>query len=524
MRCPSGPGQGGASRPGKFAAEFDAVHQAPGVIFAHTVGILPESLRADRPGTSQPALAAQTRSLGACAIMEPVRTIMRRRARSTCGLALAFVLGVAVTSATGAVLRSQQGPVPQVQVRDPQDRAFRPVLLPGGGRGRADSHPAWPSGGTRGCRGSSTTSCAGGRSSSCTPSSSHFRQTNAVDGTDWRRHGRRHRGDQAARSCCRCPARSPRPTTCSATNWSTRSSSTSPAPIRASRWPQAPGHPRVPAVVRRRHGRVPHARRRSTRRPPCGCATRRCARTLPHIKDLDDPKYFPYRWGHAFWAYIGARYGDRTVASLLRSAANPRIRPGRAWRASSAPIRTRSPPIGTRRSAVDRRGGRRRRVAARAAMPRLVISSDSGRRALQRRPAREPGRKRDRVLLRTRPLLHRPLHGRRRVGQDSAQALVVGHRPALRQPRVPEFCRRLESRRRGRSRSPRFAGRRRSSRLLDAQSGSVRRETAAAGTGRRAESVVLAGRHSRSCSAATAAACMDLYRIVRSTTGARWNS
>ncbi len=46
---------------------------------------------------------------------------------------------------------------------------------------------------------------------------------------------------------------------------------------------------------------------------------------LPHIKDLDDPKYFPYRWGHAFWAFIGARYGDRAVASLLRSAANPRV-------------------------------------------------------------------------------------------------------------------------------------------------------------------------------------------------------
>jgi hypothetical protein len=45
---------------------------------------------------------------------------------------------------------------------------------------------------------------------------------------------------------------------------------------------------------------------------------------LPHIRDLDDPRYFPYRWGHAFWAFIGAKYGDRTVASLLRSAANPR--------------------------------------------------------------------------------------------------------------------------------------------------------------------------------------------------------
>ena len=46
---------------------------------------------------------------------------------------------------------------------------------------------------------------------------------------------------------------------------------------------------------------------------------------LPHVKDLDDPKLFPYRWGHALWAYIGATYGDRAVVSLLRSAANPRF-------------------------------------------------------------------------------------------------------------------------------------------------------------------------------------------------------
>jgi Tol biopolymer transport system component len=46
---------------------------------------------------------------------------------------------------------------------------------------------------------------------------------------------------------------------------------------------------------------------------------------LPSIKDLDDPKYFPYRWGQAFWAYIGGKYGDHMVASLVRSAANPRF-------------------------------------------------------------------------------------------------------------------------------------------------------------------------------------------------------
>ncbi len=46
---------------------------------------------------------------------------------------------------------------------------------------------------------------------------------------------------------------------------------------------------------------------------------------LPSIKDLDKPEYFPYRWGHAFWAFVGAKYGDRAVASLVRSAANPRF-------------------------------------------------------------------------------------------------------------------------------------------------------------------------------------------------------
>jgi len=45
---------------------------------------------------------------------------------------------------------------------------------------------------------------------------------------------------------------------------------------------------------------------------------------LPRIQDLEDPKYFPYRWGHAFWAFIGGKYGDRTVASMVRSGANPR--------------------------------------------------------------------------------------------------------------------------------------------------------------------------------------------------------
>jgi hypothetical protein len=39
---------------------------------------------------------------------------------------------------------------------------------------------------------------------------------------------------------------------------------------------------------------------------------------LPKIKDLDDPKYFPYRYGQAVWAFIGGKYGDKVVGDMLR--------------------------------------------------------------------------------------------------------------------------------------------------------------------------------------------------------------
>jgi Tol biopolymer transport system component len=39
--------------------------------------------------------------------------------------------------------------------------------------------------------------------------------------------------------------------------------------------------------------------------------------TLPEIKDLDHPKYFPYRWGQAVWAYVGGRWGDQVIADML---------------------------------------------------------------------------------------------------------------------------------------------------------------------------------------------------------------
>lgn len=40
--------------------------------------------------------------------------------------------------------------------------------------------------------------------------------------------------------------------------------------------------------------------------------------TLPTIQDLSrDPRLFPYRWGHALWAYVGGRWGDLAVGRLF---------------------------------------------------------------------------------------------------------------------------------------------------------------------------------------------------------------
>ncbi len=41
---------------------------------------------------------------------------------------------------------------------------------------------------------------------------------------------------------------------------------------------------------------------------------------MPSIEKLDDPDFFPYRYGHAFWAYVAGRWGDRVVGELLRGA------------------------------------------------------------------------------------------------------------------------------------------------------------------------------------------------------------
>jgi WD40 repeat protein len=42
--------------------------------------------------------------------------------------------------------------------------------------------------------------------------------------------------------------------------------------------------------------------------------------TLPSYRQLDDPRYFPYRYGQALLAYVGGEWGDERIGDLLRQA------------------------------------------------------------------------------------------------------------------------------------------------------------------------------------------------------------
>jgi Tol biopolymer transport system component len=42
---------------------------------------------------------------------------------------------------------------------------------------------------------------------------------------------------------------------------------------------------------------------------------------LPTFEQLDNPEYFPYRYGHALWSFVAAMYGDDVLSGALRSKA-----------------------------------------------------------------------------------------------------------------------------------------------------------------------------------------------------------
>lgn len=44
------------------------------------------------------------------------------------------------------------------------------------------------------------------------------------------------------------------------------------------------------------------------------------SKRLPKVAQLEDPRYFPYRFGEALLAYIGGRWGDQKIGELLKTA------------------------------------------------------------------------------------------------------------------------------------------------------------------------------------------------------------
>src|SRR6202007_365529 len=42
---------------------------------------------------------------------------------------------------------------------------------------------------------------------------------------------------------------------------------------------------------------------------------------LPRLDQLEDPAFFPYRYGQALWAYLAQRFGDDVILKALKSKA-----------------------------------------------------------------------------------------------------------------------------------------------------------------------------------------------------------
>jgi hypothetical protein len=55
---------------------------------------------------------------------------------------------------------------------------------------------------------------------------------------------------------------------------------------------------------------------------------------LPKLRDLEKPEFFPYRFGQAFWAFVGGRFGDDVIGRMLVAAGRRQPRAGYSVRAS----------------------------------------------------------------------------------------------------------------------------------------------------------------------------------------------
>jgi Tol biopolymer transport system component len=98
---------------------------------------------------------------------------------------------------------------------------------------------------------------------------------------------------------------------------------------------------------------------------------------MPTIEQLTrDPRYFPYRFGHALWAYIGGRWSDSTAGALFRTAARE------GWEPALAKV------LGTNSAELSREWHAAIREAYFHAMQGRSAPAEAGERLI---PVREPG-------------------------------------------------------------------------------------------------------------------------------------
>ena len=341
----------------------------------------------------------------------------------------------------GRLLRPQQSSVPGVRLQGPEDRPLRHLLLPGRRAGRRSmaSRMAerWY---TR------LSQLLDHQLSARQPlilyaSGVAFPPDQRHRGRARRGHRRRHRSLQAPHRPAVCRPDRRRPTTCSATSSCTRSSTTSPAPTSARARP-APWRSR------------------------CGSS-----------KGMAE--YLSIRPGRSAHGDVDARRDAPREAARRRQARQPEVLPV-PLRPGALGLHRRQIRRRRRRQHVARRGGPRcdlrhshqggaadrlrrscrtdwhnaefeafRPIAEATKMPasfaRPLITSDKQRGELNVGPELSPDGSRIIYLLRARPVLDRPLRGRRQDRQGHQEDHQHRDQLALREPVVPDLGGRLGS-------------------------------------------------------------------------------
>ena len=186
---------------------------------------------------------------------------------------------------------------------------------------------------------------------------------------------------------------------------------------------------------------------------------------LPRLQDLDNPRFFPYRFGHAFWAYVAGRWGDALIGKIMQAVAAPSAT---AAEAEARAAETGGPvqiahnaveliELATGQKRDDFSAAWHAAIRETYAVASGADSQGAGHRHCHRRAdwkridecraGPQSRRHEGRVSFGEGSAVDRSVPGRREDRQGDPQAARYLDRPALREPAVPGVGRRVGSRR-----------------------------------------------------------------------------